>query len=75
MLAFHVLVFFGVVVMRFVLQHVPQTAQGRHMYPALAAIAVFFVLGWVGVARGAWTAIRALVRSAAKPLSTEDTSL
>ena len=56
-LAFHVLVFFGVVVMRFVLQHIPQTAQGRHMYPALTAIAFFFILGWGGALRAAWMLI------------------
>jgi hypothetical protein len=44
-LAFHFTVYLGVVAMRYLLRHTPDTAQGRHLYPALAAIAFFFVLG------------------------------
>jgi hypothetical protein len=44
-LAFHLAVYLGVVMMRYQLRHTADTAQGRHLYPALAAIAFFFILG------------------------------
>ncbi len=44
-LAFHLAVYLGVMMMRYQLRHTADTAQGRHLFPALAAIAFFFVLG------------------------------
>jgi hypothetical protein len=44
-LAFHFLVYLGVVAMRYLLKPDPETAQGRHLYPALTSIAFFLVLG------------------------------
>lgn len=45
LLAFHFLVYLGVVIIRYLLRPDPETAQGRHLYPALTSIAFFFVLG------------------------------
>jgi 4-amino-4-deoxy-L-arabinose transferase-like glycosyltransferase len=44
-LAFHFLVYLGVVAMRYLLRQTSDTAQGRHLYPALTSISFFFVLG------------------------------
>ena len=51
-LAFHFLVYLGVVAARYMLRQTPDTAQGRHLYPALASIAFFFVLGLDGLLAG-----------------------
>jgi hypothetical protein len=48
-LAFHFFVYLGVVAMRYLLRQTPDTAQGRHLYPALTSIAFFFVLGLDGL--------------------------
>ena len=44
-LALHFLIYLGVVAMRYLLRHTADTAQGRHLYPALTSIAFFFALG------------------------------
>ncbi len=44
-LAFHFFVYLAVVGTRYLLRPDPETGQGRHLYPALASIAVLFVLG------------------------------
>jgi hypothetical protein len=45
LVGFHFFVYLGVVAMRYLLRPDPETAQGRHLYPAIASIAIFFVLG------------------------------
>jgi hypothetical protein len=56
-LAFHFLVYLGVVAMRYLMRPGPETGQGRHLYPALTAIAIFFVLGLGEILRSvAWRA-------------------
>ncbi len=45
LLAFHLLVYLSLVVMRFMLTPTEVMAQGRHLFPALTAIAFFFVRG------------------------------
>ncbi|MBN1218306.1 MAG: glycosyltransferase family 39 protein [Anaerolineae bacterium] len=47
LLAIHLALFFGVVLLRYALGQTIDTGQGRHLFPALPAIAPFFVMGWV----------------------------
>ena len=51
-LAFHVCVYMAVIVSRYWLKPARETGQGRHIYPALSALAFFFVLGLS--CSGAW---------------------
>ena len=44
-LGMHTLIYLAVITARFLSQHLPETAQGRHLYPAISAIAFFFVFG------------------------------
>jgi hypothetical protein len=44
-LAFNFLIYLGVIATRYLLRQTSETAQGRHLYPALTSIAFFFVLG------------------------------
>jgi len=43
--AAHIALFFGVVSLRYALGQTIDTGQGRHLFPALPAIAVFFIVG------------------------------
>ncbi len=45
-LAIHFVVYLSIVVTRYLMSPIPETAHGRHLYPAIAAIAFFIVLGW-----------------------------
>lgn len=45
LLAFHFLIYLGLVILRYMLFPAWSTSQGRHLYPALTSIALFFVLG------------------------------
>lgn len=45
LLAVHILLYLTVVVARYLTLPTRETAQGRHLYPALTAIAFFFILG------------------------------
>ena len=47
LLALHFLAYLGIVAMRYWLRPARETAQGRHLYPALTAVAFFFVLGLI----------------------------
>ena len=51
-LALHVAVYLAVIVLRYWLKPARETGQGRHIYPALGALAFFFVLGLSQ--NGAW---------------------
>jgi hypothetical protein len=44
-LAFHFLFYLSLIILRYMLFPALSTSQGRHLYPALASIAIFFVLG------------------------------
>ncbi len=45
LLAFHFLLYFGLVSIRFFMRPTRETAQGRHLYPAMVSIAFFVILG------------------------------
>lgn len=45
LLVFHLFIYLGIVVVRRIMLPLPSTAQGRHLYPALASIALFSALG------------------------------
>ncbi|MCB0163686.1 MAG: glycosyltransferase family 39 protein [Anaerolineae bacterium] len=45
LLAVHFLIYLGLVILRYMLFPAWSTSQGRHLYPALTSIALFFVLG------------------------------
>ncbi|MEW5959822.1 MAG: glycosyltransferase family 39 protein [Chloroflexota bacterium] len=51
-LALHWLLYLGLVVTRYLSLPSRETAQGRHLYPALTAIALFLVLGWSELPQG-----------------------
>jgi hypothetical protein len=44
-LALHFLIYLGVVMIRYLSRNLPETAQGRHLYPAITSVAFFFVIG------------------------------
>jgi hypothetical protein len=46
LLALHLLLYLGLVATRYLSLPTRETAQGRHLYPALIAIALFMALGW-----------------------------
>jgi len=45
LLVLHFFIYFSIVVIRYVTLPTRETAQGRHLYPALMTIAFFFILG------------------------------
>ncbi len=51
LLALHFLLYLALVVARYLSLPTRETAQGRHLFPALVAIAFFFVLGWSQILR------------------------
>lgn len=46
LLAFHFLIYLGLVILRYMLFPAWSTSQGRHLYPAITSIAFFWALGW-----------------------------
>jgi hypothetical protein len=44
-LVLHLLLFLAIIALRGWLKPAPETAQGRHLYPALTALSIFFVAG------------------------------
>jgi hypothetical protein len=47
----HLLLFTAVIVLRYTLKPAVETAQGRHLYPAMTAIALLFVVGITGICK------------------------
>lgn len=51
LLALHLGLYLGLVLGRYLLHPDPSTAQGRHLFPALPALALFAALGWAELRR------------------------
>jgi len=53
-LALHLLFYLAVVMVRYLSRNLPETAQGRHLYPAITAVAFFFTVGLAGLLQYAY---------------------
>jgi hypothetical protein len=64
LLAFHFLVYLSIVVARYLISPIPETAHGRHLYPAISSVALFLVLGWSESLKGLYRLLEPLLRRA-----------
>ena len=69
LLALHLSLYLGLVLVRYLLHPDLSTSQGRHLFPALPALALFAALGWAELGRGWAKRVRGWLGRSGLPLS------